>query len=39
MLVMPADKASSTPYCNNGLVRIGSISFGTALVAGRKRVP
>jgi hypothetical protein len=39
MLVMPADRASSTPYCNKGLVSIGSISLGTALVAGKKRVP
>ena len=36
---MPADRASSTPNCNKGFVRIGSISFGTALVAGRNRVP
>ena len=36
---MPADRASSTPYCNKGFVSIGSISLGTALVAGRKRVP
>ena len=34
-----AAKASSTPYCNRGLVSIGSISLGTALVAGKKRVP
>jgi hypothetical protein len=39
MLLMPADKASSTPYCIKGLVSIGSISLGTALVAGKKRVP
>jgi hypothetical protein len=36
---MSADNASSTAYCNNGLVKIGSISLGTALVAGKKRVP
>ena len=36
---MPADRASSTPNCNKGLVRIGSISFGIALVAGKNRVP
>ena len=36
---MPADKASSAPYYNKGLLSIGSISLGIALVAGRKRVP
>jgi hypothetical protein len=39
ILVMPADNASSTPYCNKGVLRIGSITLGTALVAGKKRVP
>jgi hypothetical protein len=39
MFVIFAAKASSTPYCNSGLLRIGSISFGTAFVAGRNRVP
>ena len=37
--VMPAAAASSTAYWINGLSTIGSISFGIALVAGRKRVP
>src|SRR5262249_44983518 len=37
--VMPAAAASSTAYWINGLSTIGSISFGLALVAGRKRVP
>jgi hypothetical protein len=32
-------RASSTPYWITGLSTTGSISFGTALVAGRKRVP
>src|SRR6202012_3038325 len=36
---MPASRASSTAYCTTGLSTTGSISFGTALVAGRKRVP
>ena len=31
--------ASSTAYWTTGLSTTGSISFGTALVAGRKRVP
>jgi hypothetical protein len=39
IFVIPADRASSTPYCNIGLLIIGSISLGTAFVAGRKRVP
>ena len=37
--VMPAAEASSTAYWISGLSTIGSISFGIALVAGRKRVP
>ena len=36
---MPLFTASSTMYCMVGLSTIGSISLGTALVAGRKRVP
>src|SRR6266702_2754771 len=36
---MPAAIASSTAYWISGLSTIGSISFGLALVAGRKRVP
>ena len=35
----PASKASSRMSCNAGLLPIGSISFGTARVSGRKRVP
>src|SRR3954454_18990703 len=35
----PAAMASSTPYWIMGLSTRGSISFGCALVAGRKRVP
>src|SRR3954465_2906669 len=35
----PAAMASSTPYWMMGLSTSGSISFGCALVAGRKRVP
>src|SRR2546425_12255657 len=35
----PAARASSTAYWISGLSTIGSISFGLALVAGRKRVP
>src|ERR1700683_3669186 len=35
----PAAIASSTAYWISGLSTIGSISFGLALVAGRKRVP
>src|SRR5580698_4143360 len=37
--VMPAAMASSTAYWISGLSTMGSISFGLALVAGRKRVP
>jgi hypothetical protein len=37
--VMPAATASSTAYWISGLSTIGSISFGCALVAGRKRLP
>src|SRR3954468_19879374 len=36
---MPAAQASSTAYWITGLSTSGSISFGWALVAGRKRVP
>src|SRR5215470_13091618 len=36
---MPAACASSTAYWISGLSTTGSISFGIALVAGRKRVP
>src|SRR5580698_9408460 len=36
---IPASRASSTAYWTTGLSTTGSISFGTALVAGRKRVP
>src|SRR5512141_3330420 len=36
---MPAATASSTAYWMIGLSTRGSISFGCALVAGRKRVP
>src|SRR5579864_8601488 len=39
MLSAPAATASSTPYWMMGLSTSGSISFGCALVAGRKRVP
>ena len=39
MFWMPECSASSTPYWMMGLSTIGSISFGCALVAGRKRVP
>src|SRR5579862_8174119 len=35
----PASSASSTAYWIRGLSTTGSISFGLALVAGRKRVP
>src|SRR5215469_5212206 len=35
----PAASASSTAYWMSGLSTTGSISFGLALVAGRKRVP
>src|ERR1700722_4624376 len=37
--VQPAATASSTPYWIRGLSTRQSISFGIALVAGRKRVP
>src|SRR5471032_3051760 len=37
--VMPAATASSTAYWISGLSTMGSISFGCALVAGRKRLP
>src|SRR5471030_2592590 len=37
--VMPAAAASSTAYWISGLSTIGSISFGLAFVAGRKRLP
>src|SRR3984957_15741238 len=37
--VQPAATASSTPYWIRGLSTRQSISFGMALVAGRKRVP
>ncbi len=36
---MPAWTASSTTYWMAGLSTTGSISFGWALVAGKKRVP
>src|SRR4029078_6497091 len=36
---MPASRASSTTIWMTGLSTMVSISFGTALVAGRKRVP
>ena len=36
---MPLASASSTMYWMVGLSTIGSISFGVAFVAGRKRVP
>src|SRR5712671_6093272 len=36
---MPAALASSMAYWMTGLSTTGSISFGIALVAGRKRVP
>src|SRR3954470_8261098 len=39
MLPTPESSASSTPYWMIGLSTSGSISFGCALVAGRKRVP
>src|SRR5580692_8556345 len=35
----PASSASCTAYWISGLSTTGSISFGLALVAGRKRVP
>jgi hypothetical protein len=37
--VMPAAMASSTAYWIKGLSTTGNISFGLALVAGKKRVP
>src|SRR5690349_6822307 len=37
--VMPHAAASSTAYWMSGLSTIGSISFGLALVTGRKRLP
>ncbi len=37
--VIPAAAASSTAYWMSGLSTIGSISFGLALVTGRKRLP
>src|SRR5580704_4904707 len=37
--VMPAAAASSTANWISGLSTMGSISFGLALVAGRKRLP
>src|ERR1700712_1878136 len=37
--VQPAATASSTPYWMRGLSTRQSISFGVALVAGKKRVP
>src|SRR5262249_7254378 len=37
--VMPAAAASSTAYWIRGLSTTGSISFGLALVTGRKRLP
>ena len=37
--VIPALMASSTAYWIKGLSTIGSISFGFAFVAGKKRVP
>src|SRR6478609_2293623 len=39
MSVIPAAAASSTAYWIKGLSTTGSISFGLALVAGRKRLP
>src|SRR5258708_3844306 len=36
---MPAARASSTAYWISGLSTKGSISFGSAFVAGRNRVP
>jgi hypothetical protein len=36
--VSPARAASSTTYCTAGVSTTGNSSFGTALVAGRKRV-
>src|SRR5436309_14056589 len=39
MLSTPEPTAASTPYWIIGLSTTGSISFGCAFVAGRKRVP
>ena len=39
MVSIPEATASSMTYWIAGLSTRGSISFGTALVAGRKRVP
>ena len=39
MSSIPALEASSTIYWIVGLSNIGNISFGIALVAGKKRVP
>src|SRR5215831_11107460 len=39
MSVIPAAAASSTAYWISGLSTTGSISFGLALVTGRKRLP
>src|SRR5882672_10541115 len=39
MSLIPAAAASSTAYWISGLSTTGSISFGLALVAGRKRLP
>src|SRR5437764_13705156 len=39
MFEMPEWITSSTPYWMSGLSTSGNISFGCALVAGRKRVP
>ena len=39
MSVIPAAAASSTANWISGLSTIGSISFGLALVTGRKRLP
>src|SRR6187549_833788 len=36
---MPAPSASSMTICSSGVSPIGSSSLGTALVAGRNRVP
>src|SRR5881409_3519554 len=39
MSVIPAAAASSTAYWISGLSTTGSISFGLALVTGKKRLP
>src|SRR5256885_3806482 len=39
MSVMPAAAASSSAYWMSGLSTTGIISFGLALVTGRKRLP